>query len=533
MGLNIREATPQDAPQWLDLLRCALGDDFPAAEAYDANWIKGQLQPGGENRTYVADLDGKLQAAISTLGPSGATGNPVTNLGRNLFRPESYHNGAAEALLRKIEELSAQEKHLIVVRILASDNSQQILFEKQGFICVGYQPFKHLHRSREGVLFYVHFFGEVLATRLPLSDSLPQISELAQAVLDRIQSSTPISVRDGVTGYPLKTELTFHESTPDDFDLWRMQAESANPSPEISGSYNRGLGYLRMAIPSQLRTYLGQREERVVAGIAFYLDEQDRCVRITDSFSSDDLSMGSMLHHVVKVAQDQLSAVYIEVDILMSAPRLLKSAEQLGFVPIAYLPAFYSKSERYADVVKLVKLNMGYALENTSLTTHAQGIVKIVDYNFQDQKIGVAIINLLRGLPIFEGLGDGELRKIARLFTQKLYRPAERVFSKGDSGKEAFIVMRGQVDIVLEENAAPIASVTSGQIFGELAFLDGAARGAHAVASQASILLVIQRSAFSELVQREPHLGMVVMRNVAMDLSNKLRRANTAFTPRR
>jgi len=533
MGLRIREATPTDAAQWLDLLRCALGDDFPATEAYNLEWIKLQLQPNSENKTYVADLDGKLQAAISTLGSSGATGNPVTNLGRNFFRPESFHNGSAETLLKHIEDLGAKEKHLIIIRVLASDNSQQILFEKQGYVCVGYQPFKHLHRSREGVLFYVRFFGDVLATRLPLSDSLPQISELAGAVLDRIQSNVPISVRDGVTGYPLKTELTFMEATADDFDLWRMQADSSNPALEISGSYNRGLGYLRMTANPQVRTFLGQREDRVVAGIAFYLDDQDRCVRIVDSFSTDDLSMGSMLTFVVKTAQDQLSAVYIEVDILVSAPRLLKSAEQLGFVPIAYLPAFYSKGERYNDVVKLVKLNMGYTLENTSLTTHAQGIVKIVDYNFQDQKIGVAIINLLRGLPIFEGLGDGELRKIARLFTQKLFRPGERVFSKGDSGKEAFIVMRGQIDIVLEENAAPIASVTSGQIFGELAFLDGAARGAHAVASQASILLVIQRSAFSDLVQREPHLGMVVMRNVAMDLSNKLRRANTALSPRR
>ena len=534
MGLQIREATPADAAQWLDLLRCALGGDFPAAEAYNLDWIKQQLQPNTENKTYVADQDGKLQAAISTLGPSGGNGNPVTNLGRNFFRPESFHNGSAEALLRHIEDLGAKEKHLIIVRILASDNSQQILFEKQGYVCVGYQPFKHLHRSREGVLFYVRFFGDVLATRLPLSDSLPQISELATAVLDRIQSNSPLTVRDGVTGYPLKTELSFIESTADDFELWRLQANSSNPSIEISGSYNRGLGYLRMtSTPPPIRCFLGQREDRVVAGIAFYLDEQDRCVRIIDSFSTDDLSMGAMLTYVAKLAQDQLSAVYVEVDILVSAPRLLKSAEQLGFVPIAYLPGFYSKSDRYNDVVKLVKLNMGYSLENTSLTTHAQGIVKIVDYNFQDQKIGVAIINLLRGLPIFEGLGDGELRKIARLFTQKLFRPGERVFSKGDSGKEAYIVMRGQIDIVLEENSSPIASVTSGQIFGELAFLDGAARGAHAVASQASILLVIQRSAFSDLVQREPHLGMVVMRNVAMDLSNKLRRANTALSPRR
>jgi CRP-like cAMP-binding protein len=46
-----------------------------------------------------------------------------------------------------------------------------------------------------------------------------------------------------------------------------------------------------------------------------------------------------------------------------------------------------------------------------------------------------------------------------------------------------------------------------------------------AVANQASIVLVIQRSAFNELVQREPHLGMVVMKNIALELTNRLRKA--------
>src|SRR6185503_18728798 len=116
------------------------------------------------------------------------------------------------------------------------------------------------------------------------------------------------------------------------------------------------------------------------------------------------------------------------------------------------------------------KLNMAYSPEEAELSPGARAIAQIVDQNFQDQKIGVAIINLLRGLPIFEGLGDGELRKIARLFTQKLYRPGEKVFNKGDLGNEAYVIMRGQIDICLDEHSKPIASVGNGQIFGELAF---------------------------------------------------------------
>jgi CRP-like cAMP-binding protein len=169
---------------------------------------------------------------------------------------------------------------------------------------------------------------------------------------------------------------------------------------------------------------------------------------------------------------------------------------------------------------------MAYSHDPAKFTSGARTIVDIIDHNFQDQKVGVAIVNLLRGLPIFDGLGDGELRKIARLFVQRLFRPGERIFSKGDSGKEAYVVMRGAVDILLADGTKPIATIGNGQIFGELAFLDGAARVAMAVASQPSILLIIQRTAFNDLAQREPHLGMVVMRNIATELSNRLRRTN-------
>src|SRR2546430_6584160 len=146
----------------------------------------------------------------------------------------------------------------------------------------------------------------------------------------------------------------------------------------------------------------------------------------------------------------------------MTARSRWKTAEHLGFVPVAYLPAFYFNAGGHTDVVKVVKLSMAYSLENIELTPHAKAIVQIVDQSFQDQKIGVAIINLLRGLPIFEGLGDGELRKIARLFAQKLYRPGEKIFSKGDSSSEAYVVMRGQVGIHLEEKSSPIATVGHG-----------------------------------------------------------------------
>ncbi len=531
---TIRQAHSGDALHWLELLRLSLGDEYPDKQVYDPNWIVGQLDSSaGETETWVSEIDGSLSSAISILPPRPENLNQVANLGRHCVRPEAYADGSAELLLRKTAEACNARGQIVIARVLASDNPMQILYEKAGFVCVGFQPFKHLNRVREGALFYARVGRTEGVTRLPLSDALPQVNELASSVLPNLHFPIPASVRDGAVGYPLQTEVQFHDGTADDFELWRMQAEAAHPPIEVSGVFNQGVGYLRVSSQQPFKALIAQRESKVVAGVAYHFDPVDRGVRILNTFCTDDISIGALLFQLSKISQEQLNAIYLEVDILMTAPRLLKSAEQLGFVPIAYLPAFYVRETEAVDVIKLIKLNMVYSPEPAPFTAHARAMAEIIDHNFQDQKMGVAIINLLRSLPIFDGLGDGELRKIARLFTQKLFRANERIFSKGDSGKEAYVVMRGQIDILLEENTKPIASIGNGQIFGELAFLDGAARVALALATQPSILLVIQRSAFNTLVQQEPHLGMVVMRNIAMELSNRLRKTNAAVVAKK
>jgi len=525
MALKIRQLSGNDAGRWLDLLKASLGEDYPDDQVYQPGWLAPQLEPLTGHETWAAEVNGRLQGSISFLQPASQIKNPVLNLGRQLFRPECFHDGSAEALLCRISELATERRQMMVARVLASDPQLQQLHEKLGYVCAGFQPFKHLFRVRQGALFYVWLGSPEMLPRLSISESLSHVSELAAAVLNSLKIPNPLTVRDGVTGYPLQIELQLQDASYNDFALWRLHAQSANPPTELSSGYNLGLGLLRAGEP-HIRAILGKRHEQVVAGLAYLNDEHDRCVRLVDCFSTDDLSMGTLFHHTVKIAQDQFNAVYLEADILMTAPRLLKTAEQLGFVPVAYLPAFYFNADGHTDVVKVVKLNMAYSLEDAELTPNARAITQIVDQNFQDQRIGVAVIKLLRSLPLFEGLGEGELRKFARLFAQRLYHPGERIFAKDDSADEAYLVMRGQVDIHLEEKSPPIATLGSGQIFGELTFLDSSPRSAYAVANQASILLVIHRSQFDDLAQREPGLGMVVMRNIALELSHRLRRTN-------
>lgn len=521
--LSIRKATVQDAPAWIELLRAILGNDYPDRQIYDPSWAANQLGES-EAETWVAEADGVLHCSLSFLAGSVESGNPVANVGRHLNQLESYENGAAAALLQGAVDIASRRKLLLVSRVIASETEQELLYEQAGFTCVGFQPYKHSHRQRQNALFYYRLGGLDLANRLPISESLPQVSSLARLVLGNLGLPAPLIARDGVTGYPISGDIQFAEGTRDDFEVWKLQATNANSGQEISGAYNLGIGYLRTLGSEAPAALFAVWQGRVTAGVLYHFDAIDRSVRLIDSFMLDDGSLGAVLNQTVKKAQE-LAAIYLELDAVVTAPRLLKTAEQIGFIPVAYLPGVYWRNGQYTDIIKMVKLNLVYSIENVVLSSQAKSVAQVIDQSFQDQKMGVAIINLLAGLPIFDGLGDGDLRKIARLFTQKLYRAGEKIFAKASSGNEAYVVMRGQVDIRIE-NGSTLAELGNGQIFGELAFLDGSPRTADAVAVQPSILLVIQRTAFNTLVQREPHLGMIVMRNIALELSNRLRKTN-------
>lgn len=72
-----------------------------------------------------------------------------------------------------------------------------------------------------------------------------------------------------------------------------------------------------------------------------------------------------------------------------------------------------------------------------------------------------------------------------------------------------------------------VANLGVGQIIGEIALLDHGPRTLTVWAlREPTTVQVIQREAFEELCQKNLHIGFVIMRNIAADLSFKLRHLN-------
>jgi CRP-like cAMP-binding protein len=90
------------------------------------------------------------------------------------------------------------------------------------------------------------------------------------------------------------------------------------------------------------------------------------------------------------------------------------------------------------------------------------------------------------------------------------------------------LVSRGTIpDVPGPPQMKPIVELGPGQSFGEMALIDRGVRSATVRCVQdGTSLYVIPRQALLALCDRDPQIGYMLMRNIASDLSFKLRHRN-------
>ncbi|HET9519755.1 MAG TPA: Crp/Fnr family transcriptional regulator [Candidatus Limnocylindrales bacterium] len=127
----------------------------------------------------------------------------------------------------------------------------------------------------------------------------------------------------------------------------------------------------------------------------------------------------------------------------------------------------------------------------------------------------------LAGIPFFSGLDAASLESVGRGMRSRRFRRGEVIFHQGDPGDALFIVMGGAIKIMLPSETgdeAILATLRPGDVFGELALLDGAPRSATAVALEATETLILPRDQFRELLATEPAIRDALLASIAAEL---------------
>ncbi len=121
---------------------------------------------------------------------------------------------------------------------------------------------------------------------------------------------------------------------------------------------------------------------------------------------------------------------------------------------------------------------------------------------------------ILKMNPMFADFGADEVQRISSLCQTRQLCAGETLFRKGDSGDALYGVRRGQIR--LETGASDGGRLTlnflgPGELFGEVAVLDGQSRTADATAGEPSELFVLRREDFLAFLEREPKVAIKIM----------------------
>lgn len=137
---------------------------------------------------------------------------------------------------------------------------------------------------------------------------------------------------------------------------------------------------------------------------------------------------------------------------------------------------------------------------------------------------------LLERLAIFAEFNRRDLHHVKPLLFPRSFRPGERIFAQGEVGSAMYIIQRGSVDILHEEEEESdpqlLQRLGEGEFFGELALLSDLPRPASAVAYQKAELLVLFQNDLFDLIEQQPELGVRLIRSLSRILGERLIQVN-------
>jgi CRP/FNR family transcriptional regulator len=132
---------------------------------------------------------------------------------------------------------------------------------------------------------------------------------------------------------------------------------------------------------------------------------------------------------------------------------------------------------------------------------------------------------LLKSVPLFADLEEAELERFSRVAVPRSFPAGTRVFHEGDRSDACYIVREGSFRVTREHSdgrAITLATLGPGEVFGELAMLDGDTRSASAEALSDGELLALPANDVRGLLARHPEISV----KLVAALVRRLRAAN-------
>tara|TARA_B110000263_G_scaffold239674_1_gene242106 strand:- start:94 stop:780 length:687 start_codon:yes stop_codon:yes gene_type:complete len=133
--------------------------------------------------------------------------------------------------------------------------------------------------------------------------------------------------------------------------------------------------------------------------------------------------------------------------------------------------------------------------------------------------------NNLNSINIFSDLSDSQSNSLQKFFKPRSYLKNSMIILEEEYGDLVFVVQSGTIKITRvndEGREVILALLGPGEIFGELAILDGEARSANALAQENCKLLAINKEDFLDILKNNFSISF----NLMCELAKRLRKSD-------
>ena len=115
-----------------------------------------------------------------------------------------------------------------------------------------------------------------------------------------------------------------------------------------------------------------------------------------------------------------------------------------------------------------------------------------------------ARIEFLKKIHLFRGLNDDHLSSVAEQMSEQYYDERDTVFVQGDAANSLDFVYQGRVSVTRTVNGRPLklGVLIQGDYFGEQGLVTGRPRSATVTAEKGTLLLIVPREQFKQLMRR-------------------------------
>jgi hypothetical protein len=134
----------------------------------------------------------------------------------------------------------------------------------------------------------------------------------------------------------------------------------------------------------------------------------------------------------------------------------------------------------------------------------------------------------LRRIKVLATMTDEQLERFAGFMELERIPQWAVVVKQGEYGDSMYFILEGELRVRLEVmgKETTLATLTTGEFFGDIALLDHGPRAADVVANKDSTLVKISASAFDQLAKEAPDLATPFLRAIGKTLASRTRADN-------